>query len=99
MVPSFGLSGNRRSKHDPLLYHVECFHEIGTQCYNREGQGAAISSHRPLEKRIFHERTCLKFSPLSKDDPVIESIRFITGDKLDNILSAYKAGKEARKNA
>jgi hypothetical protein len=44
----------------------------------------------------YHEN---EFPPPGKDDPVIESIQFITGDKLDNILSAYKASKEARRNA
>jgi hypothetical protein len=32
------------------------------------------------------------FLPPNSDEPVIESIRFLTGQKLDDILSAYKAG-------
>jgi hypothetical protein len=34
-----------------------------------------------------------EFQSPAKNAPVIESIRFITGDKLDDILSTYKAGK------
>ena len=33
------------------------------------------------------------FLPPAKNTPVIESIRFIAGEKLDDILSAHKAGK------
>ena len=33
-----------------------------------------------------------EFLKPGKDAPVIESIRFITGEKLDDILSAHKAG-------
>jgi hypothetical protein len=33
------------------------------------------------------------FLPPAKNAPVIESIRFIAGEKLDDILSAHKAGK------
>lgn len=31
-----------------------------------------------------------------ENEPVIESIRFITGEKLDDILSAYSAYKEEK---
>ncbi len=34
-----------------------------------------------------------KFLPPAENAPVIESIRFIAGEKLDDILSAHKAGK------
>jgi hypothetical protein len=34
-----------------------------------------------------------EFLPPGKGEPVIESIRFIAGEKLEDILSAYKAGK------
>ena len=34
-----------------------------------------------------------KFHPPGKSEPVIESIRFIAGEKLGDILSTYKAGK------
>lgn len=33
------------------------------------------------------------FLPPANNAPVIESIRFIVGEKLDDILSTYKAGK------
>ncbi len=33
------------------------------------------------------------FLPPAKNAPVIESIRFIAGEKLDDILSTHKAGK------
>ena len=33
------------------------------------------------------------FLPPAKGAPVVESIRFIAGEKLDDILSAYKAGR------
>ena len=35
-----------------------------------------------------------EFLKPGKDAPVIESIRFITGEKLDDILSANKAGRQ-----
>jgi len=35
-----------------------------------------------------------EFLKLGKDVPVIESIRFITGEKLDDILSTHKAGRQ-----
>ena len=35
-----------------------------------------------------------EFLKPGKDAPVIESIRFITGEKLDDILSAHKAGRQ-----
>jgi hypothetical protein len=35
-----------------------------------------------------------EFLKPGKDAPVIESIRFITGEKHDNILSTYKAGRQ-----
>ena len=35
-----------------------------------------------------------EFMKPGKDAPVIESIRFITGEKHDDILSAYKAGRQ-----
>ena len=38
----------------------------------------------------YHEN---EFLPPPKGEPVIESVRFITGEKLDDILSVYKAGK------
>lgn len=38
----------------------------------------------------YHEN---EFLPPHTGEPVIESIRFITGEKLDDILSTYKAGK------
>jgi len=38
----------------------------------------------------YHEN---EFLPPGEGQPVIESVRFITGDKLDDILSTYKAGK------
>lgn len=38
----------------------------------------------------YHENA---FTKPSKNDPVIESINFITGEKLDDILSMYKGGK------
>lgn len=34
-----------------------------------------------------------EFLPPLRNAPVIESIRLITGDKLDDILAAHKAGK------
>ncbi len=34
-----------------------------------------------------------EFLKPGKDTPVIESIQFITGEKLDDILSTYKAGR------
>lgn len=34
-----------------------------------------------------------EFAPLAKGEPVIESIRFITGEKLDDILSTYRGRK------
>ena len=38
----------------------------------------------------YHEN---EFLPPRKGEPVIESIRFITGEKLDDILSSHKVGK------
>jgi len=38
----------------------------------------------------FHEN---EFLPLRPGQPVIESIRFITGEKLDDILASHKAGR------
>jgi len=35
-----------------------------------------------------------EFLKPGKEAPVIESIRFITGEKLDDILSTYKAGRQ-----
>ncbi|HEX6479363.1 MAG TPA: hypothetical protein VF043_11005 [Ktedonobacteraceae bacterium] len=35
-----------------------------------------------------------EFLKPGKDSPVIESIRFITGEKLDDILSTHKAGRQ-----
>src|SRR2546429_598651 len=35
-----------------------------------------------------------EFLKPSKDAPVIESIRFIMGEKLEDILSTYKAGRQ-----
>ncbi len=35
-----------------------------------------------------------EFLKPGKDAPVIESIQFITGEKLDGILSTYKAGRQ-----
>ena len=34
-----------------------------------------------------------EFQPPRKGEPVIESIHFITGEKLDDILTTHKAGK------
>jgi hypothetical protein len=56
----------------------------------------AIQQSRCEFIQEYHEN---EFPLPGKDDPVIESIRFIAGDKLDDILSAYKAGKEARRSA
>jgi hypothetical protein len=50
----------------------------------------AIQNSRCEFIQEYHEQ---EFLPPGKDDPVIESIRFITGDKLDDILAAHKAGK------
>ena len=38
----------------------------------------------------YHEN---EFLPPNKGEPVIESIRFITGEKLDDILSTYREGR------
>lgn len=34
-----------------------------------------------------------EFTPPGQSEPVIESIKFITGEKLDDILSSYREGK------
>ena len=38
----------------------------------------------------YHEN---EFHKPAKNAPVIESIRFITGDKMDDILASHKAGR------
>ena len=50
----------------------------------------AIQNSRCEFIQEYHEN---EFLIPGKDDPVIESICFITGDKLDDIMAAYKAGK------
>jgi hypothetical protein len=50
----------------------------------------AIQQSRCEFIQEYHEN---EFLPPGKDAPVIESIRFITGDKLEDILSSYKSSK------
>lgn len=50
----------------------------------------AIQDSRCKFIQEYHEN---EFLPPGKDDPVIESIRFITGEKLDDILADHKTGK------
>ena len=50
----------------------------------------AIQNGRCEFIQEYHEN---EFSESVKGEPVIESIRFIAGEKLDDILSSYKSGK------
>jgi hypothetical protein len=50
----------------------------------------AIQNGRCEFIQEYHEN---EFLPPGKSEPVIESIRFIAGEKLGDILSTYKAGK------
>ncbi|HEU5375750.1 MAG TPA: hypothetical protein VFV38_09945 [Ktedonobacteraceae bacterium] len=50
----------------------------------------AIQNGRCEFIQEYHEN---EFSMPAKGEPVIEAIRFITGEKLDDILSVHKAGK------
>jgi hypothetical protein len=50
----------------------------------------AIQNGRCEFIQEYHEN---EFLPPGKGEPVIESIRFIAGEKLGDILSTYKAGK------
>lgn len=50
----------------------------------------AIQNGRCEFIQEYHEN---EFLPPAKGEPVIESIRFIAGEKLGDILSTYKAGK------
>ncbi|WP_156025289.1 hypothetical protein [Thermogemmatispora carboxidivorans] len=50
----------------------------------------AIQQSRCEFIQEYHEN---EFLPPGKDAPVIESIRFITGDKLEDILAVHKAGE------
>ena len=50
----------------------------------------AIQNGRCEFIQEYHEN---EFSEPGKGEPVIESIRFIAGDKLEDILSTYRGGK------
>ena len=50
----------------------------------------AIQNGRCEFIQEFHKN---EFIPPGKGEPVIESIKFITGEKLDDILSSYREGK------
>ncbi|HEX7734555.1 MAG TPA: hypothetical protein VF458_06825 [Ktedonobacteraceae bacterium] len=50
----------------------------------------AIQNGRCEFIQEYHEN---EFLPPAKQVPVIESIRFITGEKLDDILTSHQAGK------
>jgi hypothetical protein len=51
----------------------------------------AIQNSRCEFIQEYHEN---EFLPPGKNEPVIEAIRFITGEKLDDILSTHKAGRQ-----
>lgn len=50
----------------------------------------AIQSGRCEFIQEYHEN---EFLPVGQGQPVIEAIRFITGNKLDDILSTFREGK------
>ena len=75
---------------DEALTLLYSFMAVEIKGKNLKEVRQAIQNSRCEFIQEYHEN---EFVAPGKDDPVIESIRFITGDKLDDILSTYQASK------
>lgn len=75
---------------DETLTLIYSYMAVEVRGRNLKEARRAIQNGRCEFIQEYHEN---EFLPPGKDAPVIESIRFIMGEKLDDILTSYKAGK------
>jgi hypothetical protein len=78
------------SDYDEAMTLIYSFLAVEIKGKNLKEIRRAIQNGRCEFIQEFHAN---EFVPPAKGEPVIESIRFITGEKLDDILATYKAGK------
>jgi hypothetical protein len=69
---------------------IYSFMAVEVKGHNLTAIRRAIQMGRCEFIQEYHEN---EFQEPGKDAPVIESIKFITGEKLDDILASHKAGK------
>lgn len=78
------------SDNDDTFTLLYSYMAVEVKGHNLREARRAIQAGRCEFIQQYHENT---FTKPGKGDPVIESINFITGKKLDNILSTYKGGQ------
>lgn len=78
------------SDYDDAFTLIYSFMAVEVKGRNLKEVRQAIQNGRCEFIQEYHEN---EFLPPRKGEPVIESIRFITGEKLDDILSTQRAGK------
>lgn len=76
--------------YDETVTLIYSFMAVEIRGRNLKEVRRAIQNNRCEFIQEYHER---EFLPPGKNEPVIESIKFITGEKLDDILTSHKAGK------
>ena len=75
---------------DEIFTLIYSFMAVEVRGRNLREVRRAIQKGRCEFIQEYHEN---EFQKPGKDAPVIESIKFITGEKLDDILESHKAGK------
>lgn len=86
----FFLAAVFSADYDDALTLIYSFMAVEVKGKNLKEVRQAIQNGRCEFIQEYDEN---EFLPPAKNAPVIESIRFIAGEKLGDILSAYKAGK------
>ncbi len=76
--------------YDEVFTLIYSFMAVEVRGRNLKDIRRAIQNGRCEFIQEYHEN---EFQKPGKDAPVIESIHFITGEKLDDILASHKAGK------
>lgn len=78
------------SDYDNVFTMIYSFMAVEVRGRNLKEVRRAIQNNRCEFIQEYHEN---EFQKPDKNAPVIESIRFITGEKLDDILASHKAGR------
>lgn len=87
----FFLAAVFSSDYDDAFTMLYSFMAVEVKGKHLKAVRQAIQNGRCEFIQEYHENEFLV--PAKEDEPVIESIRFIAGDKLDDILAAHKGKK------